>query len=77
MNEDNIFLQALECATHCGLNKPILIDCRQDPRGAFIQGQAFGCQGLPRTKNPYPIGTQAREWFDAGMSHETDELVGI
>lgn len=71
-----IFLQALDHVAHLGPNRPSLTNCSSRPDLAFVQGQAFGSEGKPRESNPYRHGTRAHEWFDAGMSNETDELCG-
>ncbi|MGI9459379.1 MAG: hypothetical protein ACR2NF_05225 [Pirellulales bacterium] len=40
----------------------------------YEQGQASASQGVRRESNPYPDGTQQREWWDGGYCDDYDEI---
>lgn len=53
--------------------KPVFMGDRE---ACYQQGQAALQQCYHREENPYPIGTQEREWWDGGFCDEADELTG-
>lgn len=67
---------AYDHLTTLGASKPALMDCSHDLKLCRIQGQVFGAEATKRTDNPYPKGTAAHEWFDAGWIEEQEELCG-
>lgn len=47
-----------------------------EPEDCQAQGEAAGDQAYPRDRNPYPKGSAAREWWDAGWLNSLEELTG-
>ena len=67
---------AYDHITNLGVLKPALIDVSHNLELCRTQGHIFGAEATKRGDNPYPKGTAAREWFDAGWLDEQDELCG-
>lgn len=56
-----------------GLAKVACFELLED---CYQQGQAASSQAYGRDENPYPTGTDRREWWDSGWCNEGDELCG-